>query len=129
MAIVSRVDRCVNGMDLHRTFLSPPMDCAPASASNHVSLAAPFALKLRFRSVCNSWRISIPPSLPNSPSSFPLQIPHPISPSMFVFLTHSSVYRIEPPHHVGESLTLSDSFSDGLALNRVFQEAKGKKKE
>ncbi|KAI9124932.1 hypothetical protein K1719_003548 [Acacia pycnantha] len=45
------VDRCANGMDLHRTFPSPPMDCVPASASNHVSLAAPFALKLRFRSL------------------------------------------------------------------------------
>ncbi|KAK4261690.1 hypothetical protein QN277_004653 [Acacia crassicarpa] len=66
------------------------------SLHHHVDL-------LRFRSVCNSWRSSIPPSLPNSPSSFPLQIPHPINPSMFVFLTHSSVYRIEPPHQPSSS--------------------------
>ncbi|KAK4261693.1 hypothetical protein QN277_004655 [Acacia crassicarpa] len=66
------------------------------SLHHHVDL-------LRFRSVCNSWRSSIPPSLPNSPSLFPLQIPHPNNPSMFVFLTHSSVYRIEPPQQPSSS--------------------------
>ncbi|KAI5418781.1 F-box protein At4g35733 [Lathyrus oleraceus] len=50
---------------------------------------------LRFRSVCESFRSSIPPSLPNSPS-FPLQIPHPIHTSLNTHLTQSTIYLIEP---------------------------------
>ncbi|XP_054810057.1 F-box protein SKIP23-like [Prosopis cineraria] len=57
---------------------------------------------LRFRSVCNSWRSSIPPSLPNSPS-FPLQLPHPINPFTVVFLIQSTFYRIEPPYQPSSS--------------------------
>lgn len=53
---------------------------------------------LRFRSVCGSFRSSIPPSLPNSPS-FPLEIPHPgtginISPNNY--LNQSTIYLIQP---------------------------------
>ncbi|KAK4268707.1 hypothetical protein QN277_025321 [Acacia crassicarpa] len=56
------VDGCVNGTDLHLTFPSPPMDCAPAFMYSFKSrlLAAPFALKLHVDSthldrhaVCN----------------------------------------------------------------------------
>ncbi|CAK8561893.1 unnamed protein product [Lathyrus sativus] len=50
---------------------------------------------LRFRSVCESFRSSIPPSLPNSPS-FPLQIPHPIHISLITHLNQSTIYLIEP---------------------------------
>ncbi|CAL5197434.1 unnamed protein product [Lathyrus oleraceus] len=50
---------------------------------------------LRFRSVCETFRSSIPPSLPNSPS-FPLQIPHPIHISLNTHLTQSTIYLIEP---------------------------------
>jgi len=51
---------------------------------------------LRFRSVCQSFRSSIPPSLPNSPS-FPLQIPHPgINISTNNYLNQSTIYLIQP---------------------------------
>ncbi|KAK7360272.1 hypothetical protein VNO77_02255 [Canavalia gladiata] len=50
---------------------------------------------LRFRSVCESCRSSIPPSLQNAPS-FPMQIPHPINPSTHTFLNQSTIYLIEP---------------------------------
>ncbi|CAI8608963.1 unnamed protein product [Vicia faba] len=50
---------------------------------------------LRFRSVCESFRSSIPPSLPNCPS-FPLQIPHPIHFSLNSHLNQSTIYLIEP---------------------------------
>ena len=50
---------------------------------------------LRFRSVCESFRSSIPPSHPNSPS-FPLQIPHPINISVNNHLNQSTIYLIEP---------------------------------
>lgn len=58
------------------------------SLENHIDV-------LRFRSVCNSWRSSIPPSHPNSPS-FPLQIPHPINPSIDTYLNQATLYRVEP---------------------------------
>lgn len=50
---------------------------------------------LRFRSVCESFRSSIPPSHPNSPS-FPLQIPHPVYNSLNNYVNQSTVYIIEP---------------------------------
>jgi hypothetical protein len=50
---------------------------------------------LRFRSVCESFRSSIPPSHPNSPS-FPLQIPHPVYDSLNNYINQSTVYIIEP---------------------------------
>ncbi|XP_058767386.1 putative F-box protein At1g65770 [Vicia villosa] len=50
---------------------------------------------LRFRSACESFRSSVPPSLPNSPS-FPLQIPHPINISVNSHLNKSTIYLIEP---------------------------------
>ncbi|XP_045787228.1 putative F-box protein At1g65770 [Trifolium pratense] len=50
---------------------------------------------LRFRSVCESFRSSIPHSLPNSPS-FPLQIPHPINISLINNLNQLTVYLIQP---------------------------------
>jgi hypothetical protein len=50
---------------------------------------------LRFRSVCESFRSSIPQSLPNSPS-FPLLIPHPINISLNNNLNQSTVYLIQP---------------------------------
>ncbi|CAJ1942269.1 unnamed protein product [Sphenostylis stenocarpa] len=50
---------------------------------------------VRFRSVCESWRSSIPPSLPNSPS-FPMQIPQPINQSIDTVLNQATVFIIEP---------------------------------
>ena len=50
---------------------------------------------LRFRSVCESFRSSIPPSHPNSPS-FPLQIPHPVYDSLNNYVNQSTVYIVEP---------------------------------
>ncbi|XP_027347649.1 F-box protein SKIP23-like [Abrus precatorius] len=50
---------------------------------------------LKFRSVCESCRSSIPPSLPNSPS-FPMQIPHPTNHSTETFLYQATIYVIEP---------------------------------
>lgn len=58
------------------------------SLENHIDV-------VRFRSVCESCRSSIPPSLPNSPS-FPMEIPHPINQSRDTFLKRATVYVIEP---------------------------------
>ncbi|KAL2333863.1 hypothetical protein Fmac_015076 [Flemingia macrophylla] len=58
------------------------------SLENHMDV-------VRFRSVCESCRSSIPPSLPNSPS-FPMEIPHPVNQSINTFLNQATVYVIEP---------------------------------
>ena len=55
---------------------------------NHIDI-------LRFRSVCELFHSSIPPSLPNSPS-FPLQIPCTIPVSLYNYLHQSTIYLIEP---------------------------------
>ncbi|KAL1323259.1 hypothetical protein HN51_033611 [Arachis hypogaea] len=49
---------------------------------------------LRFRSVCETWRSSIPSSHPNSPS-FPMKIPHPINSSIKASLNQATLYLIE----------------------------------
>ncbi|KAJ7944094.1 F-box protein [Quillaja saponaria] len=51
---------------------------------------------LRFRSACQLWRSSIPPSHPNCPC-FPIKIPYPIESLIDVNLTQTTVYLIEPP--------------------------------
>ncbi|KAB1223723.1 hypothetical protein CJ030_MR2G004729 [Morella rubra] len=52
---------------------------------------------LRFRSVCSSWRSSIPPFRVNSPR-FPVKFPHPCSSSLDLGLTYlcqSALYRLQ----------------------------------
>ena len=49
---------------------------------------------LRFRSVCEAWRSSVPLPHQNSPS-FPMQIPHPINPSVETYLNQATLYLIE----------------------------------
>ncbi|CAK8561895.1 unnamed protein product [Lathyrus sativus] len=63
---------------------------------------------LRFRSVCESFRSSIPPSLPNSPY-FPLQVPHPIHISQNTHLNQSTIYLIEPTDATSTSNSSSSS--------------------
>ncbi|KAJ1376874.1 hypothetical protein SESBI_49474 [Sesbania bispinosa] len=68
---------------------------------------------LRFRSVSESCRSSIPPSHPNSPS-FPMLIPHPFNHSIDTYLNQATIYRIEPsdgrrPHFNLEPLAPSYS--------------------
>ena len=51
---------------------------------------------IRFRSVCASWRSSIPPLREISP--LPLPFPYPINPAgVEAFLSQSTIYRLEPP--------------------------------
>ncbi|CAI8608965.1 unnamed protein product [Vicia faba] len=74
---------------------------------------------LRFRSVCESFRSSLPNSLPNSPS-FPLQIPHPIHISLNTNLSQSTIYLIEPSDATSDSnlasLPPSSSSSKGWLI-------------
>ncbi|GAU34246.1 hypothetical protein TSUD_210280 [Trifolium subterraneum] len=75
---------------------------------------------LRFRSVCVSFRSSIPPSLPNSPS-FPLQLPHPIYNSVITnYLNLATIYLIKPTHQSSNTnllpLTSSSSSSKGWLI-------------
>ncbi|KAK7263008.1 hypothetical protein RJT34_30592 [Clitoria ternatea] len=65
------------------------------SLENHIDV-------LRFRSVCEAFRSSIPPSLPNSPS-FPMQIPHPINHSKGTFLNQFTIYLIQPSDAISNS--------------------------
>lgn len=58
------------------------------SLDNHMDV-------VRFRSVCETFRSSVIPSLPNSPS-FPMKIPHPMSPSIDIFLREMTIYVVEP---------------------------------
>ncbi|XP_028776714.1 F-box protein SKIP23-like [Neltuma alba] len=99
MSMESQVRSMSEAMDLRPDWSDLPSELWPKIAKslhNHVDL-------VRFRSVCKSWRSSIPSSLPNSPSLFPFQIPHPINPSKFVFLSQSTIYRIESPHQPSSS--------------------------
>ncbi|GAU34247.1 hypothetical protein TSUD_210290 [Trifolium subterraneum] len=77
---------------------------------NHIDI-------LRFRSVCQSFRSAIPPSLPNSPS-FPLQIPHPIYISLNNYLNQSTIYLIEPTDASSNS-NLEPSYSSKGWLIKV----------
>ncbi|WJX88358.1 hypothetical protein P8452_70457 [Trifolium repens] len=72
---------------------------------------------LRFRSVCESFRSSIPPSLPNCPS-FPLQIPHPIYISLNNYLNQSTIYLIQPTDASSNS-NLEPSYSSNGWLIKV----------
>ncbi|KAK7263007.1 hypothetical protein RJT34_30591 [Clitoria ternatea] len=65
------------------------------SLENHIDV-------LRFRSACEAFRSSIPPSLPNSPS-FPMQIPHPINHSIASFLNQFTIYLIQPSDAISNS--------------------------
>ncbi|KAG5050805.1 hypothetical protein AAZX31_02G041500 [Glycine max] len=65
------------------------------SLENHMDI-------VRFRSVCESCRSSMPPPLPNSPS-FPMQIPHPLNHSIETLLNQATVYVIEPTDANGAS--------------------------
>ncbi|RDX85748.1 F-box protein, partial [Mucuna pruriens] len=57
---------------------------------------------VRFRSVCEMYRCSIPPCVQNSPS-FPMQIPHPFNQSMDTVLKQATVYVIKPSERIGKS--------------------------
>ncbi|KAK7268200.1 hypothetical protein RIF29_20892 [Crotalaria pallida] len=70
---------------------------------NHIEI-------LRFRSVCESWRSSIPPSLPNSPSSFPLTIPHPLNPKLDASLNLATIYLVQPSDSSSSSSSSSNAF-------------------
>ncbi|KAK7250802.1 hypothetical protein RIF29_33496 [Crotalaria pallida] len=55
---------------------------------------------LRFRSVCKSWRSSLPNSPSSSSSSSPLTIPHPFIPNYInpCFLNLTTIYLLQPTH-------------------------------
>ncbi|PNX72199.1 F-box family protein [Trifolium pratense] len=88
-----------------------PIDLWPKigkSLDNHIDV-------LRFRSVCESFRSSIPHSLPNSPS-FPLQLTHPINNRVIpTFLNLATIYLIKPTHE-SSSTNLSSSSSKGWLI-------------
>ena len=50
---------------------------------------------IRFRSICTSWRSSIPPL--REISTVPLPFPFPTSSGSQAFLSQSAIYRLEPP--------------------------------
>jgi hypothetical protein len=50
---------------------------------------------IRFRSICTSWRFSIPP--PPEISPLPLPFPYPTSSGSEAFLSQSTIYLLEPP--------------------------------
>ncbi|KAG2694989.1 hypothetical protein I3760_08G170000 [Carya illinoinensis] len=78
---------------------------------------------LRFRSVCSSWRASIPPSHPNSPR-FPLQFPHPYD-AFPTYICQSTIYCIQPLDSSSTSTAATSSHIKG-DLIKVQESASGK---
>lgn len=82
---------CFEAMDSKVDWSELPTELWPKigkSLENHIDV-------VRFRSVCEACRSSIPLSLPNSPS-FPMRIPHPMNQSIDTFINEATIYVIEP---------------------------------
>lgn len=79
---------------------------------------------LRFRSVCNSWRSSLPPFSEISPR-LPLTFPWVRSGVLQAFVSQSTIYRLEPPpdDNPSSSTSSSSSSSNGWLIKIEESEA------